>query len=86
MLIMGSTHRSRGNKGYFMTATERHDLRLTIWFDMLTRRQRKLISNKGYFYLSLEDMSWEDIIKVTRSAKTLTAFRDLKRSVMRVVA
>lgn len=69
-----------------MTAKERHNLRLTIWFDMLTKRQRKMVSNKGYFYLSLEDMAWEDIIKVTRSAKTLTAFRDLKRSVMRVVA
>ena len=67
-----------------MTGKERHDLRLTIWFDLLTKKQRKMVSNKGYFYLSLEDMNWEDIIKVTRSARTLKAFRDLKRSIMRV--
>ena len=67
-----------------MTANERHDLRLKIWFDLLTKRQRKMVSNKGYFYLSLEDMTWEDIIKITRSAKTLNAFRDLKRSLIRV--
>lgn len=69
-----------------MKASERIDLRLTIWFDMLTRNQRKKLSNMGYFYLSLEDITWSDLDKVTKSRKVINAIGRLKQSNMRMVS
>jgi hypothetical protein len=68
------------------TPQQKSEIRLSIWFDMLTRNQRIKIRDMGYSYLFLENIKIEDLKKVTKSKKIHDRLVNLRRSSFFAVA
>jgi len=68
------------------TPKQKSEIRLSIWFDMLTINQRIKIRDMGYDYLMLEYIKIEDLKKVTKSKKVHDMLINLRRSSYFLVA